>query len=75
MLIEQLATVIRLAIEGLDAERVECDQEEIVNGNLIIKNEIYKCEGLRKLHLEVAKTDKLDAVSYTHLTLPTICSV
>lgn len=62
MLIEQLATVIRLAIEGLDAERVECDQEEIVNGDLIIKNEIYKCKGLRKLHLEVAKTGKLDVL-------------
>ena len=56
MIIDQLASVIRFAIEDLDAVQVETDHEEIIKDDLVIKNEIYKCEGLRKLHLEIAKT-------------------
>ncbi len=62
MIVEQLATVIRCAVLELDAVRVETPQDYIFNGDLVIKNEIYKCEGLRKLHLEIAKTSALDVL-------------
>ena len=62
MIIDQLASVIRFAIEDLDAVQVETDHEEIIKDDLVIKNEIYKCEGLRKLHLEIAKTNNLDVL-------------
>jgi len=62
MIIDQLASVIRFAIEDLDAEQVETDNEEIIKDDLVIHNEIYKCEGLRKLHLEIAKTNNLDVL-------------
>ena len=35
----------------------------------------YQVDFLPKVKLEIAVNDDLVAVSYTHLTLPTICSV
>ena len=46
-----------------------------VEGLSILKNDLKKGTKLEIASLEEIADDSLIAVSYTHLTLPTICSV
>ena len=59
-MVDSLAALIRSAILHMGGERYYTDHEKIVKGDLVIDNEMYKREGHRKMHIEVAKTGHLD---------------
>ncbi len=59
--VDSISEVIRTCWETLpDREPLEHEFALVEKDDLCITNEMYKCPGLRKIHLEVAKTGKLD---------------
>ena len=67
LMIDDLAKIIRKHQKTLpNVEPFDVDDEfaqvykETEDGNLSIKNEMFSCTGLRKVHLEVASLGKLD---------------
>jgi len=65
--IENLSSIIRKHQETLpNVEPLKVDDEfvqvykDTEDGNLSIKNEMFSCTGLRKVHLEIASLGKLD---------------
>ena len=67
LMIDDLAKIIRKHQKTLpNVEPFDVDDEfaqvykETEDGNLSIKNEMFSCTGLRKVHLEVATLGKLD---------------
>ena len=64
---EDIASIIRATwydLPGIEPLEVDDELAEVHNtvdgDNLYIKNEMYKCPGLRKIHLETAKLGSLD---------------
>ena len=67
LMIDDLANIIRKHQKTLpNVEPLDVDDEfeqvykETEDGNLSIRNEMFSCTGLRKVHLEVASLGKLD---------------
>ena len=58
----ELIQVIRDSWEGLDLEPYDTQMDEIKKDDLSIKNEMFKCDGLRRVHLETAKAGPLEIV-------------
>ena len=58
----ELVNVIRNGWESLDVEPLETQLGKIEKDDLTINNEMYKCKGLRKIHLETATAGKLNIV-------------
>ena len=66
-MIDDLANIIRKHQKTLpNVEPLDVDDEfeqvykDTEDGNLSIKNEMFSCTGLRKVHLEIASLGKLD---------------
>tara|TARA_B100000287_G_scaffold57695_1_gene50765 strand:+ start:275 stop:961 length:687 start_codon:yes stop_codon:yes gene_type:complete len=64
---EDIASIIRATwydLPGIEPLEVDDELAEVHNtvdgDNLYIKNEMYKCPGLRKIHLETARLGNLD---------------
>ena len=58
----ELVQVIRDSWEGLDLQPYDTQMDEIKKDDLSIKNEMFKCDGLRRVHLETAKAGPLEIV-------------
>ena len=62
-LCDELADLIRRNISDLpDLEVMESDHSVIEHEKVTIHNEMWKCKGLRKLHIERANTDKIEII-------------
>ena len=62
-LVDDIAKVIRTSARTLPkVEILQNDFEEIKHNEVYISNEMWHCPGLRKIHLEVAKTKHLDVL-------------
>ena len=63
MLVDDIATIIRSSAESLPNVKILHNDFELVEHNEVnIVNEMWECPGLRKVHLEVAKTKYLDVL-------------
>tara|TARA_B100001093_G_C26766115_1_gene987968 strand:+ start:762 stop:1427 length:666 start_codon:yes stop_codon:yes gene_type:complete len=58
----ELVQVIRDSWKGLDLQPYDTQMDEIKKDDLSIKNEMFKCDGLRRVHLETAKAGPLEIV-------------
>lgn len=58
----ELVEVIRNGWESLEAVPIDTPLAKVEKDDLIINNEMYKCKGLRKIHLETANAGKLNIV-------------
>ena len=70
-IVDDLAKVIRTSWN--DLPNIECldnDFPELTKEDLYISNEMRKCTGLRKIHLEVAKAGKLDVLHCVYFPDP-----
>lgn len=62
-LCDALADLIRTSIDDLpDLQIKETDHSVIEHNQVTIHNEMWKCKGVRKLHLERANTDKIEII-------------
>ncbi len=62
-LVDDIASLLRIAAEDLpNVEPLEHDFAEVVKDDINIKNEMWQCTGLRKIHIEVAKTKYLEII-------------
>ena len=63
MLVDDIASIIRHSAESLpDVEILQNDFAVVEHNEVNIINEMWQCPGLRKVHLEVAKTKHLDVL-------------
>lgn len=62
-LVEDVAKLIRHSLEDLpEVEPLENDHSVINKDDVSITNEMWKCKGMRKLHLEIGYTDHLEVL-------------
>ena len=70
-IVDDLAKVIRTSWGDLpDIEWLWNEYPELHRENLSISNEMHKCTGLRKIHLEVAKAGNLDVLHCVYFPDP-----
>lgn len=70
-IVDDLAKVIRTSWSDLpNIEWLWNEYPEIYKENLTISNEMHKCTGLRKIHLEVAKAGNLDVLHCVYFPDP-----
>ena len=70
-IVDDLAKVIRTSWKDLpNIEWLENEYPELHREDLYISNEMQKCTGLRKIHLEVAKAGKLDVLHCVYFPDP-----
>jgi len=64
MIVEDVAQTIREQTSGLpDIKHKSSDPYlNIVKDDITIRNEMWSCTGLRKIHLETCKTNRLDVL-------------
>ena len=61
--VDDIAALIRSSAESLPNVKIQHnDFEEVKHYEVTIINEMWDCPGLRKVHLEVAKTKHLDVL-------------
>ena len=61
--VDDIAALIRSSAESLPNVKIQHnDFEEVKHNEVTIINEMWECPGLRKVHLEVAKTKHLDVL-------------
>ena len=61
--VDDIASLIRSSAESLPEVKIQhSDFEEVRHNEVTIINEMWECPGLRKVHLEVAKTKHLDVL-------------
>ena len=61
--VDDIASLIRSSAESLPEVKIQhSDFEEVKHNEVTIINEMWECPGLRKVHLEVAKTKHLDVL-------------
>ena len=71
MLVDDIASIIRHSAESLPKVEVLQNDFAVVEHNEVhIVNEMWQCPGLRKVHLEVAKTKHLDVLHCVYFPDP-----
>ena len=71
MLVDDIASIIRHSAESLpDVEILQNDFAVVEHNEVNIINEMWQCPGLRKVHLEVAKTKYLDVLHCVYFPDP-----
>ncbi len=71
MLVDDIASIIRHSAESLpDVEILQNDFAVVEHNEVHIVNEMWQCPGLRKVHLEVAKTKHLDVLHCVYFPDP-----
>ena len=71
MLVDDIASIIRHSAESLPKVEVLQNDFAVVEHNEVhIVNEMWQCPGLRKIHLEVAKTKLLDVLHCVYFPDP-----
>ncbi len=62
MIVNDVADIIRGAVNTLPISPLENEFPEVHKDDVHIFNEMWRCPGLRKLHLETGKTDYLEVL-------------
>ena len=62
MIINEVASLIRCAVDEVATDDLICAYPEVEKGSVYIKNEMWKCPGMRKIHLETGRAQGMDVL-------------